>query len=365
MTDKIDVQQVDRDAAAEYTMGDYGWDYASPSAIAIREGKAAHDLAQAFARHRQSAETRRPEAQEGDVEAVARAIWLDQGHQMKDAHWEPPLAEQWDTLESRFREIAFSSARAAIAAMPSREGERSVEYGRIHTDGSRSGGQPVSQASDGGVTEADRQAAATVLAVGVGDRPAMTPIMILARINSGLMDDNHLVQAFARHRLATRQPQASDDVRPDIVTTADRLARRMGARFVPHQATQASDGGVTEADSEAIAASVVRSACETDPADYHHPNAVVITMDDLEVIVRNTVENHFDGRLAHSDPQLVERCDRLAEALRQIREISPTELWDGPDRYTGDRPSHDILMSEDVFEIVDQALRSLEGGRDE
>ena len=46
---------------------------------------------------------------------------------------------------------------------------------------------------------------------------------------------------------------------------------------------------MTEDQIKRIAAAVVQSACETDPADPDHPDTILITTDDLEIIVRNAV----------------------------------------------------------------------------
>lgn len=48
-------------------------------------------------------------------------------------------------------------------------------------------------------------------------------------------------------------------------------------------------------DAKAIAASVVQSACETDPADPEHPDTVCIEVADLETIVRAAVENALEA----------------------------------------------------------------------
>lgn len=45
---------------------------------------------------------------------------------------------------------------------------------------------------------------------------------------------------------------------------------------------------------KAIAAAVVQSACESDPADPEHPNTIAITCDDLECIVRTHVELAYE-----------------------------------------------------------------------
>lgn len=47
-------------------------------------------------------------------------------------------------------------------------------------------------------------------------------------------------------------------------------------------------------DAKAIAAVVVQTACETDPADVDHPDTIFISTHDLEEIVRSAVENHFE-----------------------------------------------------------------------
>lgn len=41
---------------------------------------------------------------------------------------------------------------------------------------------------------------------------------------------------------------------------------------------------------KAVAAKVVQDACETDPADPEHPNTIMISTDDLEMIVRQALE---------------------------------------------------------------------------
>lgn len=65
------------------------------------------------------------------------------------------------------------------------------------------------------------------------------------------------------------------------------------ARLTAQPVTVASPGyEIPWQDAKAIAASVVQSACETDPADADHPNTILICTDDLETIVRNAVENH-------------------------------------------------------------------------
>lgn len=49
------------------------------------------------------------------------------------------------------------------------------------------------------------------------------------------------------------------------------------------------------AKAKAIAASVVQSACETDPADPGHPDTVCIDVADLEAIVRTAVANALEA----------------------------------------------------------------------
>ena len=57
-SEQITVTDADRQAAAEWVRGDYGWDESAPSVQAIIAGKNYVDLAQAFARHRTEAEAR-------------------------------------------------------------------------------------------------------------------------------------------------------------------------------------------------------------------------------------------------------------------------------------------------------------------
>lgn len=48
-------------------------------------------------------------------------------------------------------------------------------------------------------------------------------------------------------------------------------------------------------DAKAVAASVVQSVCETEPANPDHPDTVIIEVTDLETIVRVAIENALDA----------------------------------------------------------------------
>jgi hypothetical protein len=80
----------------------------------------------------------------------------------------------------------------------------------------------------------------------------------------GQKDHNYLVQAFAKHRLSASQPAAEPSEEMIELTLAS---------------------------IKAVAAGVVQSACETDPADPDHPDTILITTGDLETIVRARLEN--------------------------------------------------------------------------
>lgn len=71
-------------------------------------------------------------------------------------------------------------------------------------------------------------------------------------------------------------------------------------------------------------------------------------LDDDKII--EAIRHH---RLSHSPAD-----EGLREALERIRQIEPEELWDIPDRYSGERPSFQTLDATEVFAIIDAALSS-------
>lgn len=127
---------------------------------------------------------------------------------------------------------------------------------------------------------------------------------------------------------------------PTIV--ADRLAREQAQpRDLPAQ-DEVEARNVTFRDAKDIAAAVVQSACESDPAPTDHPNTIQINVDELEVIVRVSVENHFERGFAAAaiaaldrhragDDALREENARLRGVVDALAVLMPIQVHDGRD----------------------------------
>lgn len=151
--------------------------------------------------------------------------------------------------------------------------------------------------------QADRDAALALL-----DR-----LHLRERATGSFRSWDETVQAFVRHRLAstpTALPGAEDvALREAIIRIAKTAVQNHGVRaglrsgeiamdiaaqvlaLIPRASDEVPANPVGEVrEAKAIAAAVLQSACETDPADPEHPDTIMITCDDLESIVRMHVE---------------------------------------------------------------------------
>lgn len=156
-------------------------------------------------------------------------------------------------------------------------------------------GNPQTEQEQRPVIQADRECAVRIMADRWHARHQ-------AEVLAGHHDDWIPVQEVAAHRLA-QQPRA---------TEAEPVAWKQA---------------------KVIAAAVVQSACETDPADHEHPDTIAISTGDLEQIIRSVVEDTL-----HAHPQAQPSGDVVERGIP--REIADQVLamgrvqWGATAEYT-------------------------------
>lgn len=163
-------------------------------------------------------------------------------------------------------------AKHRASAMTANNPKQPIEYGRIHTDGSRSGGQPPKQPE---VTEEDREAVAAFHKQSFKALLGTTDAEIDAGINRA---HTLLCQAFAAHRIAAERAAIEAD--------------RRGRTFSPTELDQARAEGRGEGLEEA-------ARVFEEKASFFRDNAVK--------------QNARVGPLAKA-------CDYAAEVLRAMKE---------------------------------------------